>query len=404
MVDEYVDDGIPFLRSQNIVPFGLQMENIKFVPPTFHQRIRKSALQPGDVAVVRTGYAGTAAVVPDWLGEANCADLVVITPGRDLDAYFLAALFNSAWGIASVGGKLVGSAQQHFNVGSAKRMDVRIPPLPIQRKITAILSAYDDLIENNNRRIKLLEEIAQRIYREWFVDFRYPGYEDVPLGDSEVGPAPVGWTVAHLQDLASVAKGLSYKGEYLTNSGSPMANLKCFDPAGGFRREGTKPYSGPFKEKHSIKPGDLIVANTDLTQAGNVIGSPAIVPRRGFEDGGLISHHLFVIRPKRAGITALWLYHVLRDGRARAFSRGRASGTTVLGLRTADYGSYPVLVPSWSPLQRFSDIADKSMRLGHQLHDATDTLRATRDHLLPRLISGEIDVEHLDIAMLDTAA
>ena len=75
---------------------------------------------------------------------------------------------------------------------------VPIPPLPTQRKIAAILSAYDDLIENNNRRIKLLEEMAQRIYREWFVDFRYPGHEDVPLVDSELGPIPEGWAVGRL--------------------------------------------------------------------------------------------------------------------------------------------------------------------------------------------------------------
>ena len=77
-----------------------------------------------------------------------------------------------------------------------------LPPLPTQRKIAAILSAYDDLIENNNRRIKILEEMAQRIYREWFVDFRYPGHESVPLVDSELGPIPEGWTVRRLCDVA----------------------------------------------------------------------------------------------------------------------------------------------------------------------------------------------------------
>ena len=81
-----------------------------------------------------------------------------------------------------------------------------LPPLTIQRKIAAILSAYDDLIENNNRRIKLLEEMAQRIYREWFVDFRYPGHENVQLVDSELGPIPQGWRVAAFADLAAIAE------------------------------------------------------------------------------------------------------------------------------------------------------------------------------------------------------
>ena len=76
---------------------------------------------------------------------------------------------------------------------SLQELTLPVPSLPSQRKIAAILSAYDDLIENNNRRIKLLEEMAQRIYREWFVDFRYPGHEEVPLVDSELGPIPEGW-------------------------------------------------------------------------------------------------------------------------------------------------------------------------------------------------------------------
>jgi len=76
------------------------------------------------------------------------------------------------------------------------------PPLPTQRKIADILSAYDDLIENNTRRIAILEEMAQQLYQEWFVHFRYPGHENVPLVDSELGPIPEGWEVKRLGDIA----------------------------------------------------------------------------------------------------------------------------------------------------------------------------------------------------------
>src|SRR5207249_110115 len=100
------------------------------------------------------------------------------------------------------------------------------------------------------------------------------------------------------------------------------ANLKCFLVGGGFRRDGTKPYSGAFKPKHMVTPGDVIMANTDLTQAGAVIGSPAIVPRRGFENGGLISHHLFAIRPRDTELTPAVLFHMLADDRFRSFARG----------------------------------------------------------------------------------
>ncbi len=94
--------------------------------------------------------------------------------------------------IAALGAHCDQDADLDIRVRHSSRLAIPIPPLSTQRKIAAILSAYDDLIENNNRRIKILEEMAQRIYREWFVDFRYPGHENVPLVDSELGPIPEG--------------------------------------------------------------------------------------------------------------------------------------------------------------------------------------------------------------------
>jgi type I restriction enzyme, S subunit len=404
MADEYVDDGVPFLRSQNIRPFRIATENLKFINPAFHDRLRKSALQPGDVVIVRTGYPGTAAVIPPWLSDANCADLVVISPGPGLDAHYLVAIFNSNWGITSVAGNLVGSAQQHFNVGAARRLRIHVPPVAVQKKISGVLAAYNDLIENNFRRIQVLDEMGGRIYREWFVDLRYPGHETVPLVDSEFGPVPEGWGFESLGALARVDKGLSYKGSYLTVDGVPMANLKCFDVGGGFRRDGTKPYSGPFKAGHAVTPGTVIVANTDLTQVGNVIGSPAIIPARDFSDGGLISHHLFAVRPRDERLGTGFLFHSLRDLRFRQFARSRASGTTVLGLRTRDCEQYEVLLPPTRLRERFEAMANNMQAQIEGLEDAVADLRATRDLLLPRVVDGRIDVTDLDIAMPEVAA
>ena len=102
-----------------------------------------------------------------------------------------------------------------------------LPPLPTQRKIAAILSAYDDLIENNNRRIKLLEEMAQRIYREWFVDFRYPGHEDVPLVDSELGPIPKGWNVQPLSDAAQIVTRSVEPADTVEASPGVVSTMTC---------------------------------------------------------------------------------------------------------------------------------------------------------------------------------
>jgi type I restriction enzyme S subunit len=207
MADQYVESGIPFLRSQNVLPFRLDDSNLKFITPNFHAKLRKSALSPGDVVVVRTGYPGTACVIPERLPVANCADLVVIRPSEEIDGHFLACIFNSAWGRSTVAGSLVGVAQQHFNIGVVKEMEIVLPSIDRQRQIASILSTYDDLIENNTRRIKILEEMAQRIYREWFVHFRFPGHEKVRMVESELGPIPEGWAVVTFDNICDILSG-----------------------------------------------------------------------------------------------------------------------------------------------------------------------------------------------------
>lgn len=297
-----------------------------------------------------------------------------------------------------------GTTHQTIYFPEVKAFHVCLPPIDVQHRIVEVLSAYDELIENNTRRIQILEGMAQAIYREWFVEFRYPGHEDVPLVASDLGPIPERWEIRRVVDMATVDKGLSYKGAFLTDEGHPMANLKCFNPGGGFRRHGTKPYSGEFKARHAVRPGDLIVANTDLTQAGQVIGSPAIIPTRGFEDGGLISHHLFAVRTEDRRIEVGYLYYLLQDERFRSFARGRASGTTVLGFRSADFLSYEFPCAPPELQRRFGELVADMHLLSEGLEDSNENLRSTRDLLLPRLVSGEIDVSNLDIDVGDAAA
>ena len=209
MADQYVEHGIPFLRSQNIVPFRLEKSNLKFIDNHFHNRLKKSALSPGDVLVVRTGYPGTACVLPESMPVANCADLVIIRPSDEIDSYFLCCLFNSVWGQGKVSGSLVGVAQQHFNVGAAKEMEISLPPLPAQKRVTSILSAYDDLIENNTRRIRILEEIAQMIYREWFVNFRFPRSQECREGRN--GERPISPGMESTESYRGSFRRSSYK-------------------------------------------------------------------------------------------------------------------------------------------------------------------------------------------------
>jgi type I restriction enzyme S subunit len=145
MASEYVESGVPFLRSLNIEQFRVNQNDIKFISPDFHQRIKKSALKPGDVAIVRTGKPGTCAVVPDWLIDANCSDLVVVRCGKRIRPRFLCYWVNSV-ATHHIDSHTVGAVQQHFNVGAAKKMKVAVPSLPVQDEVIAVLGSLDDRI------------------------------------------------------------------------------------------------------------------------------------------------------------------------------------------------------------------------------------------------------------------
>ena len=135
MANRYVASGTPFLRSQNIRPFSIDLTDVKFVDDAFVSELKKSELRPGDVAIVRTGYPGTCAVIPDDLEVANCADLVIARTGAKLNPHFLALFLNSSYGKKLVAGVAVGAAQKHFNVGAAKRTIFPCPPLETQDRL-----------------------------------------------------------------------------------------------------------------------------------------------------------------------------------------------------------------------------------------------------------------------------
>jgi len=401
------DDGPVYLGIKNITDSGaLDLSEVRHIAEEdFGRWTKRVTPQPGDIVFTYEATLHRYALIPDGFRGCLGRRLALIRPNRSVvhPRYLHFAMLGPEWR-ATVAERIIsGSTVDRVPIITFPDFPISLPPLPIQERIAEILGSIDDLIENNRRRVAVLEEMARAIYREWFVRFRYPGHEDVSLIDSPLGPIPDGWEVSKVGDLGAIDKGLSYKGAHLSDSGTPMANLKCFRPGGGFRRDGTKPYDGPFKPRHEISVGDLVMANTDLTQAGTVIGSPAFVPRSGFEQGGIASHHLFIVRPAE-GVARQWLYESFRDDRFRAYARGVASGTTVLGFRPVDLASYELAVPPMPLAHRFDELAAGLARLREDLEELNDVLALKRDLLLPKLVTGQIDASHLDLDALTEAA
>ncbi len=172
MAAKYKAGGIPFLRSQNIRPFQISLDNLVFIDEFFHQSLAKSQLKPGDVAIVRTGYPGTAAVIPDSLPMSNCSDLVIVRPGPTADPHYLALFFNSSHGKELVAGNLVGAAQKHFNITAAKQVSIPFPPVIEQRRLVAKLEVFgvetQRLESLYRRKLEALDELKRSLLHQAF--------------------------------------------------------------------------------------------------------------------------------------------------------------------------------------------------------------------------------------------
>ena len=359
MSNLFQEDGIPLLRGQNIKPYVLDMTNLKYISEETHRKWRKSALKAGDVVIVRVGYPGTACVIPEGLGDLNAASLVIVRPAKDkLDPYYLSYVLNSDWGKANVLGRLVGAAQQVFNTSTAAELEIPAPDISTQRRIAGILSAYDELIANNQRRIAALEQMARALYREWFVYFRAPG---VVMGADGM---PEGWEVNVVDDIVQrIPVGKRFEQKTVLETGA----IPVLDQG----RTGVIGYHNEEPGVHASEDNPVIVfANHTCYQ--RIIHFPF----------SAIQNVLPVIPKPSSERNIYWLHWVL-------------SGLVVFN----DYkGHWPeliakeVYVPPFQLCETFGDIVGPMHRLIWYLESSNANLRRTRDLLLPRLMSGRVEV------------
>ncbi len=378
MTQEYIERGIPFFRSKNVVPYGLNFNDIKYISREFHEKISKSQLAPGDVVIVRTGTPGTAAMVPDSVTEANCSDLVIVRPGPELDNRFLVYYLNTS-AAHHVHANLVGAVQQHFNVGAAKKLYFALPPLPEQRAIAGVLSSLDDKIDLLHRQNKTLEALAETLFRQWFVE-----------------EANDDWETTTFAEHVDAFRGLSYKGSGLTELGLglPMHNLNSVFEGGGYKEAGIKYYSGDYQQRHIVHSGDVIVTNTEQGHEFRLIGFPANVPRH-FGDTGIFSQHIYRVVPKEVSyLTRDFLYYLIMERDVREQIISATNGSTVNMLAIDGLQRPTFRLPPKSRVQEFTRFATESRQKRELNHDAVRTLEKLRDTLLPKLMSGEVRVEY----------
>ena len=350
-------DGVRFLRSQNVRPGRLDLETATAIAPEFHQKLKKSKLQGGDILFVRVGAnRGDCCVVPEDLGELNCANIVFARPKHrtGFHAYF----FQSELGRSLLLSASVGAAQGVINTSSVASMPVPLPPLPIQRRIASILSAYDDLIENSQRRIRILETMARALYREWFVHFRFPGHEKHPRVASPLGEIPKGWEVRKLGDALTLNYGKALKHEDRRGG-----NVSVFGSSGIVGQHSTALAKGPgiiVGRKGNV--GSVFWCDDDFYVIDTAYFVTSTLPLR----------FLLYVLPT--------LNFINSDAAVPGLSRNQAY-------------TLEILVPPAAMLTKFCELADTFERQANTLQRQIQNLRRTRDLLLPRLLSGQVDLK-----------
>ena len=279
---------------------------------------------------------------------------------------------------------------------------ISIPPFEEQKAIAHLLSTIDEKIEVNNQINKILENIAQEIFKKWFVDFEFPNEEGEPytsnggeMVESEQGMIPKGWDVISLDKIVDVKSGYSYRGTDLSESNNAMVTIKNFDRNGGYKIDGLKEIiiSERVKDHHYIETNDVVVAHTDLTQGAEIIGNPVMVLSKGKYNKLIMSMDVVKVTPKDRDIDNAFVYCLLKTDKFKQYALGYVNGTTVLHLSKKAIPQYKLPFPTNIKIcKELSGLLKNiMMRVSLSVYE-NDNLNLTRDTLIPKLMSGEIRV------------
>ena len=352
----------------------------------YRETHKRTKLQPNDILITNSGTIGRMALVPDRDETYRTTfqkSVAIIKPNQNevIPQWLYYCLRANKDALIAWAG---GTAQKNLLLRDLRAFEIQLTPLSNQQKIAAILSAYDDLIENNTRRIRILEEMAQMIYREWFVSFRFPGHEKVRLVEAELGVIPEGWEVTDLGKLADFVRGIEAGSRNYHET--PAEERVPFLRVGDLSNRSSHIFIDGYRAK------DRVLAKEDI--AVTLDGSVGIVRIGLF---GAYSSGIRKVLPRDRNVTG-WahLYCLLNSECIQSIIQAHARGTTIQHAGSAvDHMRFALAPPSI--ITQFENCVAPVLKQVLTLSRQIDVLHKSRDLLLTRLISGEIDVENLDI-------
>jgi type I restriction enzyme, S subunit len=403
-----VNDGKYLITSRHIISGVIDLTNAYLISNSDYDEVnRRSKVDRWDVLFTMIGTVGEVCLVKN---EPNFAikNIGLFKSKNELNGKWLYYFLQSKKTKQLLDSLKRGTTQAYIPLGELRNLNISYPTsINEAQNIISVLGALDDKIENNRRMNETLEEMARAIFKSWFVDFdpvhakaagNAPAHMDAetaklfPSSFDDDG-LPVGWEWQKLGDCVSLTKGRSYKSSELQESDTALVSLKSFMRGGGYRPDGLKAYTGIYKEEQTLTSGDLIVALTDVTQAADVIGKPAIVRSNNQFKTLVASLDVGVVRPTVSSVSKAFLYCMMMTHDFQAHIYGHTSGTTVLHLGKAGVPTYEFGMPACEVLDKFTAIAQPIFSKIEMNEVNSITLAELRDTLLPKLMSGEIRVK-----------
>ena len=383
----YTESGVPVVRGTNLSGDSrFSFDGFVWVSEEKADELQPNNAHPGDLVFTQRGTIGQVGLIPidsPFERFVISQSQMKLTPDpAKADALFLYYIFSSPGAVKSIENLAFAAGVPHINLEILRNFEVPVPPLSIQRRIAAILSAYDELIENSQRRIRILESMARALYREWFVHFRFPGHESVPRIPSPLGEIPQGWEVKRLATVADVNRA--------------QINAR------------TAPKELHYIDISSVSPGQIDSITTyafadapgrarRIVQHGDVLWSCVRPNRRSHaqvmhpEPNTIASTGFAVLTATQVPYT--FLYFATTTDDFVAFLTNNATGAAYPAVSGATFEKAEQLIPPAPLLKKFGDATIPTAEQIHTLQRQTQNLRRTRDLLLPRLLSGQIDVE-----------
>ena len=332
----------------------------------------RSKVDQWDVLLSMIGNGlGRSAVVIDTPAYA-IKNIALFKVGNEIRAKWLHYFFASSEGQSKIYNSLQGSGQPFISLSNLRSFPIPNPPFETMKQAVSIISVFDDLIENNQKQIKLLEEAAQRLYKEWFIDLRFPGYETTLVHDG----VPEGWEKRSMNDIADYLNGYAFKPDDWGKAGMPIIKIKELNE--GITKDTPRNNGDAIPAKYVVYPGEILFS-----------WSATLTAKIWDSETGLLNQHLFKVTPSEGITREFVLQSILKT--LDEFSN-LTTGSTMKHIQRGKLKEVSVKVPSDEMMNLYSEKSEPIRERIMILHKQNDLLIEARDRLLPKLMSGEIEV------------